>query len=376
MPTYEKQEEGNMSIKFDESSKTYTVAFAKRHPITKMPQQLKRIGIKTRVEAKRVYDELVVKVNDKIKRRIIPTWAVHLNNYFISLKTTDLTNTTIYSREKVLRHHTLEAWGEKLVDEITTEAVHRLLYERLGKNTESHKKYFLNCVRSAFQFAYDQGLINRNPTPQLKFKVNDKIKAVLNEDQIVTLLRKAQEFDWHWYPHYTVAIFTGMRNGEMYALTWDKVNLEQRQIKVDCSWNNKNGFKSTKSGDDRLVEIPKPLLPLLQELKLKSAGNTFVLPRIDKWDRGEQARELRMFLKSVGLPMVRFHDLRASWATMLLAKGVPPSQVMAMGGWKNLDTMMIYMRKAGINIKDSTRVLDGLQTHGIETGKVVEFRAT
>lgn len=376
MPTYEKPEEGNMSIKFDESSKTYTVAFSKRHPITKMPLQLKRIGIKTRVEAKRVYDELVVKVSDKIKRRIVPTWEAHLNNYLENLKTSDLTNTTVYNREKMLKHHTLESWKNKLVDEITTVEIHSLLHKNLEKNAESHKKFFLTCIRSVFQFACEQGFVNRNPTPLLKFKVNDKIKAVLNEDQIRTLLRKAQELDWEWYPHYTTALFTGMRNGELYALTWDKINFEQRQIKVDCSWNNKNGFKSTKSGDDRIVEIPKPLLPLLQELKLKSAGNTFVLPRLIKWDKGEQARDLRMFMRSIGMPEIRFHDLRASWATMLLSKGVAPSQVMAMGGWKDMGTMMIYMRKAGINIKDSTKVLDNIQTHGVESGKVVEFRDT
>ncbi len=154
----------------------------------------------------------------------------------------------------------------------------------------------------------------------------------------------------------------------------DKVNLEHRQILVNCSWSSKDGYKSTKSGDDRVVEIPKPLLPVLQELKLKSAGSEFVLPRLSKWDKGEQARELRFFLKTLGLPEIRFHDLRASWATMLLSKGVPPSQVMSMGGWKDMDTMMIYMRKAGIDIKNSTSVLDGLQTHGIQTAEIIELK--
>lgn len=365
-----------MGIKYDEKTKTYTVRHSKRHPTTRVPHPMVRKNIKTKAEANRTYEQLVIAVNDKIKRRTVSTWAAHLENYFASLKNTDLTNTTVYNREKVLRHHTLDAWANKLVDEITTEEIHKLLRERLDKNAESHKKFFLTCIRGAFQHAYNQGFITRNPTPLLKFKVNDKIKAVLSEDQIVTLLRKAQELDWEYYPHYAAALFTGMRNGELYALTWDKVNLEKRQIKVDTSWNNKNGFKSTKSGDDRIVEIPRPLLPTLQELKLKSAGSTFVLPRLLRWDKGEQARDLRMFLKSIGLPEIRFHDLRASWATMLLSKGVPASQVMSMGGWRDMKTMMIYMRKAGINIKDSTSVLDGLKTHGVETGNVYELRST
>ncbi len=35
---------------------------------------------------------------------------------------------------------------------------------------------------------------------------------------------------------------------------------------------------------------------------------------------------------------------------------------------------MIYMRKAGINIKDCTRVLDGIETHGVTFGKILELR--
>ena len=123
----------------------------------------------------------------------------------------------------------------------------------------------------------------------------------------------------------------------LYALTWDKVNLEQRLIKVDSSWNNKSGFKDTKSGDDRIVEIAPELVFILKNLKMQSFDSPFVLPRIDKWDKGEQARELRMFLNGLGLPRIRFHDLRATWATMMLSNGIPPIKVMSMGdeGLKN-----------------------------------------
>ncbi|MNT89825.1 Phage integrase family protein [compost metagenome] len=95
---------------------------------------------------------------------------------------------------------------------------------------------------------------------------------------------------------------------------------------------------------------------------------------MNRWDRGEQAYDLRLFLKAIGLHEIRFHDLRASWATLLLSKGVPPSQVMAQGGWADMNTMMIYMRKAGIDIRDSTSVLDGLHTHGTADAKVLNLR--
>lgn len=363
-----------MGISLDTKTNTWVAYYSKRHPTTKVPKSLKRIGIKSKVEAQRVFNSLVIQLDNSFKSQIQPKWKDLLEKYFDSLKTSGLTNTTVYNRETLLRLHTIPHWQDKLVSEIGTQEIHHLLNTRLCKNAESHKKFFLKCIRSVFHFALEQRFVNRNPTPVIRFKLNDKIRSVLNEEQITLLLRKAQEYNWKWYPHYATAIFTGLRSGELYALRWNNVNLDKRQILVNCSWSNKDGFKSTKSGHDRIVEIPMPLLPLLKELKLQSADCEFVLPRLDRWDRGEQAHDLRLFLKSIGLHEIRFHDLRASWATLLLSKGVAPSKVMSQGGWKNMDTMMIYMRKAGIDIKDSTNVLDNMQTHGIESGKLIQMK--
>ena len=192
----------------------------------------------------------------------------------------------------------------------------------------------------------------------IKFKIGDKIKAVLSEDQAKFLLAKAKELKWDWYYHYALALYTGMRNGELYALTWDKIDFDQRTILVNCSWNSVDGLKCTKSGDDRRIEIAQPLIPILRELKCHWTGSDHVLPRSNKWDKGEQSRELRMFLQGIGMQPVRFHDLRASWATLLLSKGVVPIMVMKMGGWKDIETMMIYARKAGVDIKGATDCLN------------------
>lgn len=362
-----------MGVKFDPSTKTWTVTYSKRHPTTNQPVSRRRIGVPTEARAKKMYDDLVAKVNDKIKRVVCPPWEDVLDQYFKHIAKTDLRLNTMYKREKTIRKHTLPAWQGKAIDDLKTQDIYDLIHKMVGSMAESHRKFIVKGLRGIFNFAVERGYINRNPTPLLKFKISEKIKNVLTEEQFFILLRKAQELDWEWYPIYAMALYTGMRNGELYALTWDKVSLEKRQILVNCSWTSRDGYKSTKSGDDRIVEIPRPLIPLLKDLKLQSAGIEFVLPRIRAWDKGDQAHILRLFLKSVGLPEIRFHDLRASWATLLLSKGVAPSKVMSMGGWKDMDTMMIYMRKAGIDIKDATSVLDDMQTHGIRTGKVIKM---
>lgn len=53
-----------------------------------------------------------------------------------------------------------------------------------------------------------------------------------------------------------------------------------------------------------------------------------------------------------------------------------PSKVMSMGGWKDMDTMMMYMCKAEINIKGSTDVLDNLSTHGQNNCKILSLHGS
>lgn len=351
----------------------YYVSHHKRHPVTRKSITLRRSKIKTKAEADKTFKALIIEMERLIQRQIIPDWESFLMKYDEHLKNTSIAQTTLLNRLSVLRHNTGTVWNHKLVNEISSQDIMEILKNVLGSKSETHKEFFLKTVRNAMEFAISMNYINRNPTPVIRFKISDKIRQGLNEQQIIFLLQKAQELNWPWYPHYTLAVYTGMRNGELYALEWKDICLESRKIYVNKSWNNICGFKATKSGDDRVLEIPAPLLPLLRDLKLKSAGNIFVLPRMRRWDKGEQSRELGVFLKLIGLPVIRFHDLRATWATWLLSKNVPPGKVMTMGGWKQMDTMMIYMRKAAIDIKGATSVLDGISTHGVKGAEIVNL---
>ena len=233
-------------IKFEDKTKTYKVTYSARPSGGGIPVSYRRIGIKTIAEAKRVERELIVLVNEKLKSNKMPKWEKHLDNYFKHLLTVDITNTTRYNREKLLRFRTQEIWKHKYVDEITHEDIHNLITTKMENHTESYKKCVLKYIRGAFEYAVESRLIIRNPTPQMKFKILNRIKAVLNQDQIESLLRKTQQQNWAWYPHYAMAVFTGLRNGELYALKWENVNLDKRQILVNSAWSSKDGFKTTK----------------------------------------------------------------------------------------------------------------------------------
>lgn len=349
-----------MGLKFDEKKNYWIVSYSKRHPVTRKPLSIIRKGIKTRAEALRVEKQLVLEMEKKLKKVLVPSWKDLVGEYIADLSQRDVSRKTVDSYRLCLEAHTVKCWGEKLIDEITSQEIRELIQTQVAHRSPSHQKNVLKYIRGAFSFALERGLIKSNPTPLMKFKIGDKMKQVLTQEQIKILLTQAKIMDCEWYPIWSAALYTGMRNGELYALTWDKVNLEQRRILVDSSWNSEDGFKDTKSGDDRIVEIAPDLLFIFKELKLKNGDSNFVLPRLDKWDRGEQARELRMFLMGLGLPRIRFHDLRASWATVMLSRGIAPIKVMAMGGWKDLKTMQYYIRKAGVDISG---ISDNLSLH-------------
>jgi integrase len=364
-----------MGIKEDkEKPGTYVVFYSKRHPTTRQAAGLRRKGFKSMAEARRALNQMVVDVEDKIRRSVVFCWSALVEKYREHMLNQNLSAKTVETHWLCLKSHTFEDWGDRLIDTITTQEIRELVQRRVGHRSPSHQKNLLKFIRGAFRFAVECDHIKRNPTPEMKFRIGDKIKKVLTEDQVRLFLNKAKEFNSEWYYHWCLALYTGMRSGELYALTWDKVNFETRQILVDCAWNNVDGFKETKSGHDRIIEIAPNLLLILKELKLQSVDTNFVLPRIDKWDKGEQARELRLFLMSLGLPTIRFHDLRATWATIMLSRGVEPVKVLKLGGWRDLKTAQIYLRKAGVDVRGSTDVLD-LHNPSNESASILSFTA-
>lgn len=112
-----------------------------------------------------------------------------------------------------------------------------------------------------------------------------------------------------------MALMSGMRSGELYALKWTDLDFEARTILVSKQWTSKSGFTSTKTRRSRIIPISDDLLHFLREWKLKSGGGEFVLPHCKEWENGEQAQVLREFCEAIGITSVKFHDLRATFIT-------------------------------------------------------------
>ncbi len=204
-------------------------------------------------------------------------------------------------------------------------------------------------------------------------KEEEKMPEILNLEQIRTLLKFAEEVQHPWYPIWALALFTGMRSGELYALQWDQVDFDNKLIFVHRNWTSRSNFGPTKGRYWRSVPVESTqVLQMLKELKAKRENEKFVLHHFQSWTDGGQAEILREFCTGSGIPSVRFHTLRACFATQLIRDSVAPAVVMKICGWKDLKTMQRYIRLSGIEVKGATQGLKLLPEREV-MGRVIEL---
>jgi integrase len=184
----------------------------------------------------------------------------------------------------------------------------------------------------------------------------------LSLPEIHKLLEAAKHMEHEWYPVWAMALNTGMRSGELFALEWNDIDWENKLITCSKSYNGRlKAFKSTKAGYWRKIPMNLETQALLQELRATASG-PFVLPRLGQWRRGEAARILREFCIGIGIHSVNFHALRACFATHLLNAGVTSPVVKKICGWTDEKVMTRYIRLAGIDVSGATEGLNFIRS--------------
>ena len=164
-----------------------------------------------------------------------------------------------------------------------------------------------------------------------------------------------------------LASVCGLRLGELAALTWDDIDFEKSEIRVEKSLSRVGergrqwALGKTKGKEARSV----PFTPRIGEA-LKRHRKIVLQQRLEnglKWEdhnlvfpgRGGKHRSpegidarFRMILNRLGLPAVRFHDLRHTAATMLIATGEDPVEVARILGHKDPSlTFKVYAHGTG-----------------------------
>ncbi|MBY0316113.1 MAG: site-specific integrase [Bdellovibrionales bacterium] len=341
-------------------------------------------GFKSEAEAERAEKKMLAQVERELIEAesksckwetLVADWELAARNNDIFIR--EIAVTTAYDYVKLLQDHTAD-WMKLHVDEIDR-ARAWLVLDRIEREISvSRRKRLRTAIDAVYKWGFLSGRIKgikSIPTDGYRStrKEEEKMPEILNLDQIRTLLDYAERLDHPWYPIWALALFTGMRSGELFALQWDQVDFDNELLFVHRNWTNKSGIGPTKGRYWRSVPIESSdVMFLLKKLKAKSKDSKFVLPRFHSWEDGRAAEILREFCEGSGLPSVRFHTLRACFATQLIRDGIAPAVLMKICGWKDLKTMQRYIRLSGIEVKGATRSLKLLPEREV-MGRVVSL---
>lgn len=265
-------------------------------------------------------------------------------------------------------------WTGVDLNTITKSDVYELIFNKCeGMRTQYTRRNVLKMVKRIFQLAVEEGILDRNPCTGINVRVSEVESKVLTNSEVEVFLEEARKAHHRFYPVWLMALMTGMRSGELYALKWTDIDFDSRIISVNKAWNSKCGITPTKTRRTRIVPISEDLLAFLKERKLACASEEdYVLPRLGEWEHGDQAKVTRDFCVGLGITSVKFHDLRATFITNLLARGESLARVMSIVGHTELKTTNGYLRKAGVDVQGGTDKL-GYKVPKEQRGRVLSL---
>jgi len=208
-----------------------------------------------------------------------------------------------------LEAHLKPFFGKFILNDITPLLIEKFRSEKLKaglKRTSTNR--LLALLKKMFSTAMTWNFADNNPVKAVKFfSEKDSIKErILKESEELKLLAESTD---HLKLIISTALNTGMRKGEILALTWNQIDLRQRLIKVI----------KTKSGEDREIPINNVLFELLKGLK-KNSDYVFINSKTSKPFKSVQ-HSFKNACHRAGIKNMRFHDLRHSFASRLIQKG-------------------------------------------------------
>jgi integrase len=216
----------------------------------------------------------------------------------------------------------------------------------------------ITMVQTMINKAFDNDIVGGDTVKIFK-RVKNLLRRGANARDRILSLEEFHELMKN-LPLHTSAIvatgfYTGMRRGEILALTWDKVDLKNRVIRLQA--------EDTKDKEPRSVPIVEELAAILETLPRAIHDNHVFLYK------GKPVRDIRTALKD-GCDKANiayghkersgfvFHDLRHSFNTHMRRAGVPESVIMKMTGHS---TRQMFDRYNTVDMEDARQAVDQLR---------------
>jgi integrase len=201
-----------------------------------------------------------------------------------------------------------------------------------SKLANATRNQYLQLVRAVVRYAVSAGYLATAPTdrirrfliPLRRQRVTPPIEQAGDVGRFLEAVAAiATEDGCPSYPAlFTTAVYTGLRRGEICGLRWSDVSFSERLMVVRRSYDG-----PTKSGKERVVPLPAPLVLSLKAWKLESSSRELVFPNdlTGEMYTKDAASRLRKVAaaacKRVGLRKIRFHDTRHLFASHMAMAG-------------------------------------------------------
>ena len=317
-------------------------------------------GILTLREAKQVERQLHIDLVRDAAEGVAPTltWGEVVEQWAADPEThSTYSPGTLERYTYALEKGVTREWGLKDICSLTRQDTLNFLdtyckARNLSQNTKSYQKKLISTI---FRYAQNRGFLASNPAETIRIKESRAELNIWTKDQLETFLAGVKKVDVVWWRVFAIAVMTGMRAGELTALKWKNVNFEDNLIRVCESYD-------WRTGEDRPTTKNRTIrnVPINQVLKgvLGDKGDKYVLPRLYELLHGEGAKVLKRFATVIGVPPIRFHDLRAIFACQMAMSGVPIHIIKAIAGWADLSVVARYMRISGSEVRGMTDNLE------------------
>ncbi len=231
-----------------------------------------------------------------------------------------------------IKNHITPHIGQKKLTQIRSSDIQKLYNALSDQGLASATVRGVHMIlHTALACAVREGLLPKDPTEGTSPpKIQRKEKRVLSKSEI-GIFMKQLESDIFWHDLFYTELLTGMRRGELCGIRWEDFDEQKGTLKVARSIEYVHGklvIGETKTDDGkRVIYLPESLKRMLADKKYNSISELVFPDMLDpsKPIRPDSAyHKLKSTLKAAGLPNIRFHDLRHTFASHAANSGIAP----------------------------------------------------
>jgi integrase len=255
---------------------------------------------------------------------------------------------TLRDYRSALNAHLLPAFGGEPIEAISAEAIERWRRSLSGLSNRSKNKLLIQ-LHGIFRRAQMVWGLPANPLARVEkhpMRPSGDIQVFSPEEVWALVRAAASEQDGALY---LTAAFTGLRMGELLALCWRDVDFAGTTIRVRASWAGRS-LTTPESGRVRSVPMAPDVAAVLAQLGRRTCwvaddDLVFAGEAGTYLDGSALRRRYKAALERAALRSLRFHDLRHTFGTRMIAKA-DIRRVQEWMGHADIQTTMRYLHYA------------------------------